>query len=170
MARLESDYTGDASTIEIASTRKVIAPGIYKALITQCDVAANKAGNGTNVVPIFQIVDGEFKGQTLTEWWCVSNPSEIAQRLGRDKKAKVGVILCGTPNPADTNLLLNKLLLITIDTKPDSFVGRDGQTIETVKNFISDYDPLVGSYKDCAAGKRASTPVREDDDSVEIPF
>ncbi len=155
MAQLPNDFTGDVSTLDYVA-RKVIAPGNYKAIITQCDYTENKNRNGFNLVPTLQIIEGEYKGEEITQWLCIKHPKPDVQRIAIDKKARIGVILCGTPNPKDTDLLLNKPLIIETGTEPNNFTNKDGVEVQGTNNIIKNYHPINGTYKELVDGKRSA--------------
>lgn len=156
MARLDQDFTGDLSTLEY-TPKKIIAPGKYKALIVGCDYKANKHNNGFNLIPTFQIIEGEYKGEEITQWLCVKHPESKTQEIAIGKKARLGVILCGTPNPADTNLLLNKPLIIETTTEPNSYTNKEGILVESVNNVIRQYHPVNGEFKDLVTGRKSGS-------------
>ncbi len=174
MARLEQDYTGDLTALEY-TPKKVIAPGKYKALITQCDYTPNKLKNGFNLIPTFQIVEGEYQGEEITQYLSIKNPSKQAQDIAVAKKARLGVILCGTPNPADTDLLLNKLLIIETDTEANNYTNKEGVEVKGTNNIIKQYHPKAGEFKDLVQGKKVSFVASFGEDKTEeepdsIPF
>ena len=169
MARLEQDYHGTIDDLNTGVAKKVIAPGRYKAIITQCDYVQNKQKNGWNLVPTFQIVEGEYKGEEITQWLCVKHPSTQTQEIAISKKARLGVILCGTPNPADTDLLLSKPLIIQTDTEANNYTNSQGAEVKGTNNIIKQYHPINGEFKDLVGGRKSAAPVQVDLDD-DVPF
>lgn len=159
MARLEQDFTGQLSDLEY-TPRKTIAPGRYVAMIVKCDYEASKKNpRNFNLIPTFKILDGEYRGEEIKQWLCVRHDNKTTQDIAVSKKARLGVILCGTPNPADTNLLLNKPLIIETDTEANDYINKEGVTVQSTNNVIKNYHPERGEFKDLiAASKKPNAP------------
>ncbi len=147
MAQLPQDYTGDLTDLD-GGGFTVVAPGTYKALITQADVAENKNKNGLGLSLSVQIIEGQYKGVTIFDTINIKNPNAIAQKIGTERKARIGIILCGTPNPKDTDLLLNKPMIIETTTEPYQ---------DKIYNKIKQYHPVRGEFKDLVDGKKSTT-------------
>lgn len=60
---------------------------IYNLVIEKAELKTTKAGNGKGVSMTFSIVDGEFAGRKLFNWFNYESQSEKAQKIGRAQLA-----------------------------------------------------------------------------------
>lgn len=72
----------DPSQIEEMEGFKVIPPGVYTVVIVESDVKDTKAGTGKCLELKYQIIEGGQTGNTLIDRLNISNPSDVAQKIG----------------------------------------------------------------------------------------
>lgn len=158
MARLEADFMGDISELE-GGKFTIVAPGKYPAVITGADLDLTKDKSGLKLTIKIQIIDGEFKGVEINDLLNIKNHNTIAQKIGIERKARLGVILCGTPNPMDTDMFLNKPLVVETFTEPYEIVDQyTGEKKTRISNKIKQYHPISGDYKDIIKGNPYAKP------------
>lgn len=181
MAYLEPLFTGDVNDLENGGGAKkiVIAPGTYKAVIVTEQVKPNKNNNGMLLVIGLEIVEGEYKGTAFTDYINITNQNDLAQRLGQERKARIGQVLFSNPNFTDSAMLRNKIINIEVVTEPNEFTNDKGEVIKGVQNKIKWYHPVGAASKAPAiahstitngAGGSMSTAEMNRQLDNEIPF
>lgn len=98
-------------------------------------------GDGTALVLVYQILDGEFQGQRIRDWLLLGhegvNVKELAQR-----KLKAICAAVGTPVISDTRELFHRPFALTLSYR--EWQGR-------LKNNIDDYQPLKSAIASAVA-------------------
>lgn len=72
----------------------LVSPGVYRMKVQDTDLKPNKAQTGRLAVVAFSILQGEFKGQTVTAFFNIEHHSEKAQKIGRAEFKKF-LAACG---------------------------------------------------------------------------
>lgn len=135
-------FSFDASTVEpaVPRTHDVLPPGRYPAQVIESEVKATNAGTGQYLSLTLEVVDGPHAGRKLWDIINLINPSETAQRIGREQLSAlchaVGVTLASNSDP-----LHFKPLLVTVHVLPAG-VDRKGYERKTPKNEVKGYEPL----------------------------
>ena len=93
----------DINEIEDAEY-EVLPKGIYTLILTEEELAENKAGTGDNLKLVFEVVGSEGTGSKIFEYWPVRhekpNVVSMTQRKIRDL-----CLACGRPGASDTQEL-----------------------------------------------------------------
>jgi hypothetical protein len=143
----------DASQVEPSEDFQPLPAGDYKAILSESEVAPNKAGTGKNLKLKFQVIDGPHKKRTLYSWLAVLNPSEVAQRIAHQNFSA----LChavGVLKVTDTSQLHGKPLLIA--------VGFETNHRGEPANVIKGYKPLQAA-KQATESATEELPLEEED-------
>ena len=78
----------DANTVDPATDFEPLPAGKYLAVITDSEMKPTKAGTGSYLQIVWELIDGDFKGRKLWSRLNLDNPNatavEIAQRVARD--------------------------------------------------------------------------------------
>ena len=61
---------------------KVLPPGIYTVIIVESEVADTKSTGGKLLNLTYQVVDGPYMGDSLTDRINIVNKSDVAQKIG----------------------------------------------------------------------------------------
>jgi hypothetical protein len=78
---------------------------VLKAL--EADEKATSAGTGSYIKVKFEVVKGEYTGRLIWQNFNTNNPSEKAQRIGRQQLV-AWATACGKPDADNTDKLLDK--------------------------------------------------------------
>jgi hypothetical protein len=127
-----ADLTGfDANQIEPRPDFEPIPAGKYPAVITESVMKANKAGTGSYLEKIFQIIEGPYKGRRLWHRLNLDNPSKIAVEIARAELAAICRAV-GVLEPKDSADLHNLPLVIHVRCKkrPDT-----GEIVNEIRSF-----------------------------------
>jgi hypothetical protein len=163
MVSLENDFHEDLSTL-LSPTFTVLPVGKYKAIITGAELTDNRAGNGTLLVLTLEVIEGQFKGVSFRDNINYRHPDSTTQRIALERKARIGVILLGTPNPKDTNDILNKPLIIDVKHTSNG---------DKTYNNVKQYYPLNGDFEGLINKKTTPNTQPSNGRSIsddEIPF
>ena len=123
----------NVSEVAPAEEFKPLPEGKYEAVISDSDVKATRAGNGSYIQLEFEVVSGEHKGRRLWGRYNVENTNREAVEIGRAQFSAV-CQAAGVPNPRDTAELHNRTLVLSVRYK------RRKDTDE-LENVISGYKP-----------------------------
>src|SRR3972149_2845643 len=91
--RNESAYIFDAtkytSADQIPGMRQYepLAPGIYEAVLVDCEIRDNKAGTGIYLNCQFELCDEKYRGRRVFEMFNLENPSQQAVLIAQHKLA-----------------------------------------------------------------------------------
>jgi hypothetical protein len=125
-----ADLTGfDASKVEPGGG--AIPKGEYQVVIVESDKVATKAGTGHLLKLKLQIVEGEYKGRTLTDRLNLWNQNEVASRIAQGTLSAI----CRAVNvltPQGSEQLHHKQLTAVVDVR---------QLDEGVANEVKGYKP-----------------------------
>ena len=106
----------DANAVEPASEFDPVPAGKYVAVITESEVKANKAGNGSYLQLTFQIVEGEFKNRFLWARLNLDNPNATAVKIARAELSAICRAV-GVMAPNDSVELHDLPLVISVKCK-----------------------------------------------------
>jgi hypothetical protein len=100
-----SDVTPDTGAT--GGSYDPIPEGEYILKAVDAEEKATSKGDGSYIKVKFEVVKGEFNGRLLWQNFNVNNPSEKAQRIGRQQMV-AWATACGKPDADDTDKLLEK--------------------------------------------------------------
>jgi hypothetical protein len=125
--------------------------GEYTLKAVEAVEKVTKAGNGNYINVKFEVVKGEFAGRLLWNIFNINNPSETAQRIGR-QQAVAWATACGKPDCDDTDKLLDKSFKAAVSIQP----AKDGYAASNrIKAFLFD-SSASADEKPRAAAKPAA--------------
>ena len=100
-----SDVTPDTGSA--GGSYDPIPEGEYILKAVDAEEKTTSAGTGSYIKVKFEVVKGEFATRLLWQNFNVNNPSEKAQRIGRQQMV-AWATACGKPDADDTDKLLDK--------------------------------------------------------------
>jgi hypothetical protein len=130
-------------------------PGWYQAHIVETSIEDAKNGNGTYLLAVFEVLNGEHKGRRIYQNVTLQNASqqavEIGQRLLKDIYDSVGI----TGPTRDIQVMLFKPVMARVGIKVDrDGVYPDRNCVTSVRS--PDYEPLRRGRNASAAAAGAS--------------
>ena len=144
-----ADLTGfDASKVEPGGG--AIPKGEYQVVIVESDKVPTKAGTGHLLKLKLQIVEGEYKGRTLTDRLNLWNPNEVASKIAQGTLSAI----CRAVNvytPQGSEQLHHKQLTAVVEVKQ-----LDGGVTNEVKGYKprqTSAPPSFGGATVSASGK-----------------
>jgi hypothetical protein len=120
----------NAHNVEPNADFDPIPAGKYVAVVTNSEMKATKAGNGSFLELTFQVVEGEFKGRLLWARLNLDNPNTLAVKIARGELSAMCRAV-GIMEPKDSCELHNLPLVITVKQKTDS----DGEVRNEIKGY-----------------------------------
>lgn len=170
MAKVEWDQSEDAASTGF----EVLPKGRYLTRIEGSEKTDTKNKDGYYFAFEFVITRGDFKNRKL---WCnlnVSNPSEAAQRIGREQFKALCVAAKKPDGVKKTEELHGKYVVCFVDIEPASGGYREKNRIN---GFALPQAEGTGSSEDepgkaAPAGKPGKPPPgkKDDDFDDDIPF
>lgn len=124
----------DATTVAPQAPRDALPEGKYTAVITSSEEKPTKAGTGSYLELVFEIVDGPHKGRKLWERLNLQNQNLTAVAIAKASLSAICYAV-GILRPQDSTELHNKPLEITVKCK------RNPQTDE-IQNEIKGFAAL----------------------------
>lgn len=100
-----SDVTPDTGAA--GGSYDPIPEGEYVLKALDAEEKTTSKGDGSYIKVKFEVVKGEFSGRLLWQNFNINNPSEKAQRIGRQQLV-AWAAACGKPDADDTDKLLGK--------------------------------------------------------------
>lgn len=91
-----------------------IPKGEYKLQAVEAEEKETAKKNGTYIKVKFEVVSGPHTGRLIWENFNVSNPSEVAQRIGR-QQLMAWAAACNKPDADDTDQLIGKVFSASVD-------------------------------------------------------
>jgi hypothetical protein len=109
----------DVTEVEVSAPAEYdpIPEGEYTLKALDAEEKATSRGDGSYIKVKFEVVKGEHAGRLLWQNFNVNNPSEKAQRIGRQNLV-AWATACGKPNVDDTDKLLGKPFAATVVIEP----------------------------------------------------
>jgi len=116
----------------------VLPAGKYKAVLVGDELTDNKAKTGKILKMKLQVVEGQFATEILTDNLNITNPSQVAQKIGQGTLKRICNLCQVNFPPQDTDGLMGKPMVITV--KVEEFKSNNtGNMLKS--NKISKYDP-----------------------------
>ena len=141
-----ANLTGfDARTVEPTTDFEPIPADKYLAAIAESEMKATKAGNGSYLEIVFQVIEGQYKGRKLWARLNLENPSATTVQIARSELSAI-CRATGVMTPKDSVELHNLPLLITVKCKKREDTG-------DVVNEIKGY-----AKKEAASGQPQQAP------------
>ena len=100
-----SDVTPDTGSA--GGSYDPIPEGEYILKAVDAEEKTTSAGTGSYIKVKFEVVKGEYTGRLIWQNFNINNPSEKAQRIGRQQMV-AWATACGKPDADDTDKLLDK--------------------------------------------------------------
>ena len=100
-----SDVTPDTGAT--GGSYDLIPEGEYVLKALDAEEKATSKGDGSYIKVKFEVVKGEHAGRLLWQNFNINNPSEKAQRIGRQQLV-AWATACGKPEADNTDKLLDK--------------------------------------------------------------
>lgn len=164
----------DTSENEVAAPRnfEALPKGRYLVQVDDTEMKQTRNKNGEYLEVRFVVLaPKEAKNRKLWARLNVKNPSEIAQRIGREQFNALAMAATGSIKVAKTESLHNKKLIVHVSIEKNPDTG-------DLNNRIDGYEKYEGAgagpsappeeKKPTPAGKPAREPGVDDDD--DIPF
>ena len=109
----------DVTEVEVSAPAEYdpIPEGEYILKAVDAEEKATSRGDGSYIKVKYEVVKGEYAGRLLWQNFNVNNPSEKAQRIGRQNLV-AWATACGKPNVDDTDKLLGKPFAATVGIEP----------------------------------------------------
>jgi hypothetical protein len=109
----------DVTEVEVSAPVEYdpIPEGEYILKAVDAEEKATSRGDGSYIKVKYEVVKGEYAGRLLWQNFNVNNPSEKAQRIGRQHLV-AWATACGKPNVDDTDKLLGKPFAATVVIEP----------------------------------------------------
>jgi hypothetical protein len=127
-----------------------IPDGDYFLKALEAEEKATSRGDGTYIKVKFEVAKGEYSGRLLWQNFNINNPSEKAQRIGRQQLV-AWATACGKPDADDTDKLLDKPFRAAVSIEKGTGGYADSNRI---KAFLFDQ----GDTPKAAAPKPATAP------------
>lgn len=143
-----SDVTPDTGAT--GGTYEPIPEDEYTLKALEAEEKSTSRGDGSYIKVKFEVVKGQYAGRLLWQNFNVTNPSEKAQRIGRQQLV-AWATACGKPDADDTDKLLDKPFRAAVSIEKGTGGYADSNRI---KAFLFD----DASAPKAAAPKPAPTP------------
>ena len=128
----------DEVEIDVQQDYRPFPKGNYKLQAVEAEEKETAKRNGTYIKVKFEVVSGEHTGRLLWENFNVSNPSEVAQRIGRQQLV-AWATACNKPDATDTDVLIGKTFEASVDIEK----GTGGSKIAIRLKVISGVMPTT---------------------------
>lgn len=147
-----ADLSGfDANQVEPSNDLDPVPAGKYLAVITESEMAPNKAGTGHFLKLTFQIIEGAFKNRLLWTRLNLDNPNATAVQIARGELSAICRAV-GVLSPNDSVELHNLPLEIHVKCKKRTDTG---EITNELKGFTKKETPPPAAPMSPAAN---STP------------
>jgi hypothetical protein len=149
-----SDVTPDTGAT--GGSYDPIPEGEYILKALDAEEKATSAGTGSYIKVKFEVVKGEYAGRLIWQNFNVNNPSEKAQRIGRQQMV-AWATACGKPDADDTDKLLEKQFSAAVSIEKGTGGYSDSNRI---KAFLFDQEaaPAKAAPKPAAKPAPAAAP------------
>jgi len=109
----------DVTEVEVSAPAEYdpIPEGDYVLKALEAEEKSTSRGDGSYIKVKFEVVKGAHAGRLLWQNFNVNNPSEKAQRIGRQNLV-AWATACGKPNADDTDKLLGKPFAAIVAIEP----------------------------------------------------
>ena len=119
----------DEVEIDVQQDYRPFPKGNYKLQAVEAEEKETAKRNGTYIKVKFEVVSGEHTGRLLWENFNVSNPSEVAQRIGRQQLV-AWATACNKPDATDTDVLIGKTFEASVDIEKGTGGYEDSNKIK----------------------------------------
>ena len=133
-----------------------IPDGEYVLKALDAEEKATSAGTGSYIKAKFEVVKGEFAGRLIWQNFNVNNPSEKAQRIGRQQMV-AWATACGKPDADDTDKLLEKPFRAAVSIEKGTGGYSDSNRIKAFL-FNQEAAPAKAAPKPAAKPAPAAAP------------
>jgi len=108
---------------------KVLPPGIYTVIIVESEVADTKSTGGKLLNLTYQVVDGPYMGDSLTDRINIVNKSDVAQKIGLSQLKHICDAIGHGGQLKDSTQLHGKPLSVKIGI--ESFNNKEGKELQS---------------------------------------
>jgi hypothetical protein len=108
---------------------KVLPPGIYTVIIVESEVADTKNSGGKLLNLTYQVVDGPYMGDSLTDRINIVNKSDVAQKIGLSQLKHICDAIGHAGQLKDSTQLHGKPLSVKIGI--ESFKNKEGKELQS---------------------------------------
>ena len=158
------DFTGSStsgSDQQQPASDKLRDNGTYIMIAESLEAKPTKKGDGTFIAAKFKVVDGACEGKTIWGNFNIVNPSQVAERIGKEAMASLTMAVGYDPtNVEDLKLLCYIPFLGTLKTR------RDAQ--DEIRFEVAKFTPLEEAERERVAAKWTTAGIGED--GGEMPF
>ena len=143
----------DALEIEPTTTNEPIPADWYKAVISNTEQKATKAGTGSYLELTIDVIEGSYQGRKIWDRLNLQNPNQTAVEIAQRNLSSICRAI-GVNNPKDSAELCDKPLMVKVAVR-----AADGQYDAT--NEVKGYDAAGGATATASpvvATASASTP------------
>jgi len=122
----------DTSEVEVSAPADYspFPKGEYQLHALEAEEKDTSKKNGTYIKVKFEVVSGPHTGRLMWVNFNINNPSDAAQRIGRQQLV-AWATACGKPDATDTDTLLGKSFLANVDIQKGSDGYEDSNTIKS---------------------------------------
>ena len=149
-----SDVTPDTGSA--GGSYDPIPEGEYILKAVDAEEKTTSAGTGSYIKVKFEVVKGEFATRLLWQNFNVNNPSEKAQRIGRQQMV-AWATACGKPDADDTDKLLDKQFSAAVAIEKGTVGYADSNKIKAFL-FNQEAAPAKAAPKTAAKPAAAAAP------------
>jgi hypothetical protein len=107
MAKFGFDVTEVTPDTGAQGSFEPIPAGEYFLKAVEAEEKATSKGDGSYIKVKFEVIKGQFEGRLIWQNFNINNPSEKAQRIGR-QQIVAWAAACGKPDADDTDKLIEK--------------------------------------------------------------
>jgi len=143
----------DTAEVDVSAPAEydLIPEGEYVLKALDAEEKSTSRGDGSYIKAKFEVVKGEHAGRLLWQNFNINNPSEKAQRIGRQQLV-AWATACGRPEADDTDKLLEKPFRAAVGVEPAS---NGYKASNKIKAFLFDDAPAAAAPKAAPAPKPA---------------
>ena len=149
-----SDVTPDTGAT--GGSYAPIPDGEYVLKALDAEEKATSAGTGSYIKVKFEVVKGEYTGRLIWQNFNINNPSEKAQRIGRQQMV-AWATACGKPDADDTDKLLEKPFSAAVSIEKGTGGYSDSNRIKAFL-FNQEAAPAKAAPKPAAKPAPAAPP------------
>jgi hypothetical protein len=149
-----SDVTPDTGAT--GGSYDPIPDGEYVLKALDAEEKTTSAGTGSYIKVKFEVVKGEYSGRLIWQNFNVNNPSEKAQRIGRQQMV-AWATACGKPDADDTDKLLEKQFTAAVSIEKGTGGYSDSNRIKAFL-FNQEAAPAKAAPKPAAKPAPAAAP------------
>lgn len=147
----------DTSEVEVNAPAEYepIPEGDYTLKALEAEEKETSRGDGSYIKVKYEVVKGEYAGRLLWQNFNINNPSEKAQRIGRQQLV-AWATACGKPDADDTDKLLEKPFRAAVSIDP----GSNGyKASNKIKAFLFDQEESAPARKTAAPAAKPAPKV-----------